>query len=337
MSATRFYNIPLFIPERACPFQCIFCDQRKITGVVDSLKIDEFKSIIDEHLSTISQQNSFVLVAFFGGTFTGIPLAEQEEYLKIVQPYIKDGSVKGIRISTRPDYINQQNLELLKRYNVTHIELGAQSLDDDVLKQSHRGHTFDDVATASKMILSNNFVLGLQMMLGLPGDDEEKALNTARKIISLGASETRIYPTMVIRGTSLAKLLEQNKYSPITTEQAVSTSAKLLNIFDENNVKVLRIGLYASEDLISNDIIAGPEVKHFKERVLSHVWNNIFAELRDTKTANKSITIFVPKKELNFAIGFEGQNKKLLSKYFSKVKIKADFNLSNRDFYVDFN
>lgn len=336
MSETRFYNIPLFIPERACPFQCIFCDQRKITGVEDNFKLDEFTTIIEEHLSTIPVKNTFVLVAFFGGTFTGIPMEEQEQYLQIVQPYIKSGAVKGIRISTRPDYINQENLDLLKRYNVTHIELGAQSLDDEVLLQSHRGHTYNDVAKASDLILKNNFTLGLQMMLGLPGDSEETALNTAKKIIALGAVETRIYPTMVIRGTSLAKLLEQEKYFPISTNEAIATSAKLLAIFEENNVNVLRIGLYASEDLISNEIIAGPEVWHFKEKVISYIWNNIFSELRIYNSEQKSIVIYVPKNELNAAIGFKGQNRKKLLKYYSKVKIKGDSNLTKRNFYVDY-
>ncbi len=337
MSKTRFYNIPLFIPERACPFQCIFCDQRKITGVLESLHVEEFKVIIEEHLSTIPSNNTFVLVAFFGGTFTGIPIAEQEDYLKIVQPYIQNGAVKGIRISTRPDYINKENLELLRRYNVTHIELGAQSLDDEVLLRSHRGHSYKDVVLASKMILDYNFTLGLQMMLGLPGDNEEKAISTAKKIISLGASETRIYPTMVIKGTSLARLYEKGKYTPLSTDKAVSISAKLLEIFEENNIKVLRVGLYASDELINNDIIAGPKVEHFKERVLSYIWSNRFSELRNNTNINKSITVFVPKKELNFAIGFEGKNKKMLLKYFSYVKIIADSNLSNRNYYVDYN
>lgn len=337
MSVVRFYNIPLFIPERACPFQCIFCDQRKIAGVEDNFKLDDFITIIDDYLRTIPDKNTFVLVAFFGGTFTGMPMEEQEQYLQIVQPYIASAAVKGIRISTRPDYINQENLDLLKRYNVTNIELGAQSLDDDVLAKSRRGHSYDDVARASELILKNNFSLGLQMMLGLPGDTQEKSLNTARKIIALGATETRIYPTMVIRGTSLAKIYDNEKYFPISTDEAIATSAKLLQLFEYNNVNVLRIGLYASEDLTTNEIIAGPQVWHFKEKVLSYIWNDIFSESGLLNPEKKNIVIYVSKKELNAAIGFKGQNRKKLLKYYSKVKIKSDSNLANRDFYVDYN
>lgn len=335
MSRLRFYNIPLFIPERACPFQCIFCNQSKITGVEYNLKIEEFKTIIDNHLATIPKLNTFVLAAFFGGTFTGIPLDEQEQYLQIVQPYIIAGTIKGIRISTRPDYINQENLDLLKRYNVTHIELGAQTLNDNVLRISHRGHTYNDVARASTLILENKFTLGLQMMLGLPGDTKENALNTARKIIDLGASETRIYPTMVIRETSLAKLFEKGKYVPISTKEAIETSALLLQLFEEKNINVLRIGLYASENMISKEVVAGPNIMNFKEKVLSYIWHNIFIELRKYNRANQAIEIYVPINELNAAIGFEGKNRKELLNYYSKVKIKGDDKLVKRDFYVN--
>ncbi len=336
MSEIRYYNIPLFIPERACPFQCIFCNQRKITGVEDNFKLKEFEELIEQHLSTIPKENTFVLAAFFGGTFTGIPLAEQEQYLQIIQAYISSGSIKGIRISTRPDYINKENLELLKRFNVTHIELGAQSLDNDVLQKSFRGHTYEDVAKASQMILNYNFTLGLQMMLGLPGDTEEKSLLTAKKIIELGASETRIYPTMVIKGTALAQLLQKGKYTPISTEKATEISAKLLLLFEENNVNVLRVGLYASTELANNDIIAGPEIWHFKEKVNSYIWNEIFDKLRLPNNSNKSITIYVAKKELNAAIGFQGVNRNKLLNYYSKVKIKTDLSLEKRNYYVDY-
>ncbi len=190
----KHYNIPIFIPELACPFQCVFCNQEKISGQQRIPDEKEIEQIIKEHLSSFRRTDRVVEVGFFGGSFTGIPIEEQEQYLRIVQPYIDQGEVNGIRLSTRPDYIDEEILNVLKKYRVTTIELGAQSMDDDVLKKSFRGHTAKQTEQAAKMILENGFELGLQMMIGLPGDTLEKSIKTATKIIEYGASNTRIYP-----------------------------------------------------------------------------------------------------------------------------------------------
>ena len=173
------YNIPIFIPELACPFQCIYCDQRKITGQAHIVNEEEIISTIDSFLKTIPNTENNIQLAFFGGTFTGLSLENQKKYLQLVQPYISTKQIQGIRISTRPDYITEEILILLKEYNVTNIELGAQSLIDSVLEKVHRGHTYSDVKKASDMILKKGFVLGLQMMLGLPGDNREQSIQTA--------------------------------------------------------------------------------------------------------------------------------------------------------------
>ena len=179
----RYYNIPIFIPELACPFQCIYCDQRKITGQSHFVNEAEIISTIDDYLETISREDCFIQLAFFGGTFTGLSIENQKQYLELVQPYIVSKQIQGIRISTRPDYITNDILRVLKQYNVTNIELGAQSLIDEVLEKVHRGHTFNDVKIASEMIINYGFTLGLQMMLGLPGDTKEYSLETAKRII----------------------------------------------------------------------------------------------------------------------------------------------------------
>ncbi len=201
-------------------------------------------------ISSFPKGNKHVEIGFFGGNFTGIPLDDQEKYLQVAQPFLEKGIVQGIRLSTRPDYIDEQGLHLLKKYGVTTIELGAQSMDNDVLQQSARGHTAEDVENASRMIIAAGFRLGLQMMVGLPGDTLEKSVFTARKIIELGACETRIYPVLVIKGTKMAEWYEQGKYKPLSMEEAVFWVKTILPLFEDAGVEVTRVGLHSSEGLL---------------------------------------------------------------------------------------
>ena len=310
---TKHYNIPIFIPELACPFQCIYCNQKKISGQLKVLKPEDVKQIIDEHLTTIPYNNSIVNVAFFGGNFTGIPLQEQEEYLKIVQPYLSENKVHGIRLSTRPDYINNEVLDLLKKYNVTTIELGAQSMKDDVLRTSRRGHKVADTIQSSEKIKSYGFSLGLQMMVGLPGDNLENAVFTAKKIVELGADNTRIYPCIIIKDTKLEEYYYQKKYFPLTLDEAITQAKKVYLVFEKAGLTVLRIGLHPSENLLKgNDLIAGPFHQSFKELVFTEIWKDILLPL--TKNPKKeNIEIFVSPTEFNYAIGYNSKNKKKLS------------------------
>lgn len=331
----KHVNIPIFIPELACPFQCVFCDQKKITGQNFLLSDKDIIHTIEEHLQSTDVYNSEVQLAFFGGTFTGLNLDDQEYYLGLIQPYLKANSIKGIRISTRPDYINEENLVLLKKYGVTHIELGAQSLVDEVLKASSRGHTVKDVEIASKMILNAGFNLGLQMMIGLPGSSTNNSLITAQKIKEFGASETRIYPTIVIKDTSLAHLFKTGKYIPLTTDEAIEQSAEVFKYFENNGIKVLRVGLYPSDDLTEQGgALAGPEMPHFKEKVLSRIWLDTLKKELDFKSNYKGVMITVAPDEYNFAVGFQASNRKYLEKYFHKMKFKMNTNLKGRDYEV---
>jgi len=331
----RHYNIPIFIPELACPFQCVYCDQRKITGQKNLLKDNEILQNIEQHLNSFKAENREVQLAFFGGTFTGLDMAEQEHYLKLIQPFIQAQSIQGIRISTRPDYINLPNLKLLKNYGVTHIELGAQSLVEEVLAASYRGHSVDDVRRAAELIRKEGFVLGLQMMIGLPEDSQERSMQTAQRIVEFGAKESRIYPTIVIRGTNLAKLWEQGKYQALSTEEAIEQSAKLLQFFEENKVKVLRVGLYPSDELSEQgEAVAGPEMPHFKEKVLSRIWKNNLVNGLDFSKKEKSLNVAVNPTEYNFAVGFAASNRKYLESYFPKVKFIMNPKLEGRNYEV---
>lgn len=318
----KHYNIPIFIPELACPNRCIYCNQRHISGQLQAVKPEEIKQIIEQHLATFIRPSE-VELAFFGGSFTGIDEKDMLTYLQIVQPYIEQGEIKSIRISTRPDYINEKILDILQQYNVKDIELGAQSLDEEVLAFAKRGHTVRDVENASQLIKSYGFSLGLQMMIGLPLDSVEKSKETAKKILELGAESTRIYPTLVINNTDLADLYRQNKYKALSLDEAVDWTAEIYKIFSQSSIKILRVGLHPSEALINGtELLAGPFHVSFKELVLTKIWQEKFEKLPiNTKT------ILVNPKEINYAIGYNSKNKQLLQKKFPYLKFISDSNV----------
>jgi histone acetyltransferase (RNA polymerase elongator complex component) len=322
------------MPELACPHQCSFCDQRQISGQDILPDPETILKQIESHLNSFTATNRQVEIAFFGGTFTGLPLQTQEKYLKIVHSFIKNARVNGIRISTRPDYIDEENLQLLKENGVTTIELGAQSLDDEVLDASKRGHSVKDVEVASNLILQFGFKLGLQMMIGLPGDTPEKSKMTAEKIIELGANETRIYPCLVIRNTLLGRQFLSNEYHPLHLENAVELSADLYLMFEKAAVKVIRIGLHRNEDFDRGNFLAGPYHPNFLELVMTEIWRRNLKNLIQN-TVNESIIIFTHPSQLNFAVGYEGKNKKLLLQNFQKTAFKTDKTLSGRNFRIE--
>ncbi len=331
---TKHYTIPIFTPELACPFQCVFCNQQKISGQLSIPTVDEIISTIDSHLHTFKSVNRVVEVGFFGGSFTGIPITQQRAYLKIVRPYIKAGSINSIRLSTRPDYINDEILTMLKKYNVTTIELGAQSFNDDVLKRTRRGHTATQIDTASQLIKSYGFKLGLQMMIGLPGDTLERANYTAQKIIDAGADCTRIYPAVVIKDTLMHRWFSEKRYAPLSLKQAVNLTKQLLPKFENAGVKVIRVGLHPSEGLVTGkELVAGPFHTSFKELVLSAIWHDILYPILEMND-NKKITIHVPPKELSYAIGYGSENRNMLLQKFSSAKFIPDTNITHRNFVV---
>ena len=203
-------NIPIFIPHVGCKNECAFCNQRTITGNIAPPSVEDAESIIRENLSTLKGEGH--TIAFFGGSFTGIEREKMTRYLSMAEKYVQKGLVKGIRLSTRPDYISEEILDILQKYTVTNIELGAQSLDDEVLKAVKRGHTAQDVEAASRLIKERGITLGLQMMIGLPYDNSEKSIATAKRFVELGCSETRIYPTVIIKDTLLCEMFEKGEY-----------------------------------------------------------------------------------------------------------------------------
>ncbi len=318
----KHYNIPVFIPELACPNRCIYCNQRHISGQLQAVKPEEIEQIIEQHLSTFIRP-SCVELAFFGGSFTGIDEKDMITYLKIVQPYIEKGEIKSIRISTRPDYINEKILDILKQYNVRDIELGAQSLNEEVLAFAKRGHTVKDVENASRLIKDYGFSLGLQMMIGLPLDSVERSKATAKKILELGAESTRIYPTLVINNTDLADLYQAGQYKALSLEEAVEWTAEIYKIFSQTDITILRVGLHPSEALIKGEqLLAGPFHVSFKELVLTKLWQEKLEKIpADTKI------ISVNPREINYAIGYNGVNRKILQEKSPFLKFISDSNV----------
>lgn len=318
----KHYNIPVFIPELACPNRCIYCNQRHISGQLQVVKPAEIEQIIEQHLSTFIHP-SFVELAFFGGSFTGIDEKDMIKYLKIVQPYIEKGEIKSIRISTRPDYINEKILDILKQYNVRDIELGAQSLNEEVLAFAKRGHTVKDVENASRLIKDYGFSLGLQMMIGLPLDSVERSKETAKKILELGAKSTRIYPTLVINNTDLADLYRAGQYKALSLEEAIEWTAEIYKIFSQTDITILRVGLHPSESLIKGEqLLAGPFHVSFKELVLTKLWQEKLEKIPD----NTKI-ISVNPREINYAIGYNGVNRKILQEKSPFLKFISDSNV----------
>ena len=306
--ASRHRVIPIFIPQRACPYRCTYCNQFAIAGQTHIPTPEEADDIIRQHLQTIPDDCD-IRIAFFGGSFTGMTIAEQNEYLNVASSYLEQGVVSGIQLSTRPDYITPAILDNLKQHGVVLIELGAQSLDDEVLQRANRGHTAEQVAESSALIREYGFDLGLQMMIGLPGDTREKSLRTAERIADLGASCTRIYPTLVIGNTPLAEDFRQGRYQPLTLEEAVDWCKELYGIFERRNVTILRMGLHPSEGLLSGtDYLAGPFHVSFKELVLSAIWHDAIQKIVNEK--GDAATILVPASEINYAIGYGGANRR---------------------------
>ena len=263
-------NISIFIPHLGCPQQCSFCNQKTITGNQKQPTCDDVISAVETALRKKGYEYE---IAFFGGSFTAIDREYMLSLLKTAYAYVVDGKVRGIRISTRPDCIDDEILDILKAYGVTSIELGAQSMDDEVLKANLRGHTAQDVENASRLIKSYGFELGLQMMTGLYLDTDEKAVETAKRIIALQPSTVRIYPTVVLKGTMLARLYEDEVFKPQTVDDAANLCTRLVPMFEDAGIKVIRLGLHASDDIKKN-AVAGAYHESFGEIVKSRYMLN---------------------------------------------------------------
>ena len=317
-------NISLFVPHMGCPHQCSFCNQKTISGSVKPLTTEDvFNTLNDACCHNNDPMNTEI--AFFGGSFTAIPREYMISLLETAKPFIDKGYFGGIRISTRPDAIDDNILKILKEYSVTAIELGAQSTDEEVLRLNKRGHTREDIFKASELIKTNGFSLGLQMMTGLLGDSFQKSLKTGEDIIAIKPDTVRIYPTIVLEGTMLGAMYKKGEYSPQTTEEAVELCSILLQRFYKNNIKVIRLGLHSGGN-VEEGYLAGPYHPAFGELCESGVYLNIAKEKLQGFEKGE-FTIFVNSREISKMTGQKGSNKEKLFKEGYKVTIKGDNSL----------
>jgi histone acetyltransferase (RNA polymerase elongator complex component) len=316
LNILKHYNIPIFISHFGCPHTCVFCNQVKINGRETDVTNSDIKEIIEEYLEMLPK-NSVKEVAFFGGTFTGIDKRIQESYLATVKPYIDSGLVDGIRLSTRPDYINEKILDLLKKYGVTTIELGVQSLDDEVLSQSERGYKAHIVEAASTLIKEYGFKLGIQVMPGLPGSTNKIDFETAKKVVEMKPDMVRIYPTLVINNTKLEEMYFHKEYNPMNLVEAVERVIPVMILFELNNIKIIRVGLQPSDDLQEEGVIkAGPFHPAFKEIVETEIYNRFFKSLKMEK-----LVIITHEKNVSKIVGMKKKNKLEFGK---NMNIKID-------------
>lgn len=308
----RVFHIPVFVPHKGCPHDCVFCNQRKITGQIEEMNAAKARSIIDSHLETIEKHNDrgayHAEIAFFGGSFTAIERESMQELLSLAHGYVLSGRVNGVRCSTRPDCINDEVLALCKSYGMTAIELGVQSADDEVLKASNRGHTFKDVTNAAKLIKAYGMELGLQMMTGLPCDTAAKSIQTAEKIASLSPDSVRIYPTLVMEGTHLALMHQSGTYNPQTLDDAVELAAELVSIFLKNGITILRIGLQTT-DGVNASTVKGPYHNAFAELVYGRIWRSkIEADIIARSLHDTTYEIDAPADKISQIIGHKKEN-----------------------------
>lgn len=319
----KHVNIPIFIPHMGCPNACVFCNQRTISGH-DNFRIDKARGEIEEALATIPADTP-TEVAFFGGSFTGIERSLMVNLLELAQTYVDNGRVSRIRLSTRPDYIDEEILSILSKYSVRTVELGLQSLDGEVLLASKRGHGAECALRACRAVKEAGFELIGQMMIGLPSSTPENEKMTARMICDVGADGARVYPTVVFAQTELADMTARGEYAPLSLEEAVQRTKNVLDIFDRSGVPCIRVGLCASENLAdSSKAIAGATHSAIGELAMSELYFERISDELDARGIREGgLTVYVSPGSVSKAVGQNRKNKvKICEKYgFEWIKV----------------
>lgn len=320
----RKYNLPIFIPHRGCPHDCVFCNQRKITGVDTEVTPDAVRGLISDFLATIPAKDASVEAAFFGGSFTGLDLALQERFLSVAAEFFP--VISGIRLSTRPDYINPEVIALLKRYGVTTVELGVQSTSDRVLEMNNRGHCAEDVRRASELIRGAGIGLGHQVMLGMYGSDPETDLKTVSDIIDMHPGCVRIYPAVTLRDTALERLYEDGSYVPYTVAEAAELAKTAVVRFREAEIDVIRVGLHSSEELDADGVVAGPYHPAFGEIVESLIYRDIIEKEFAAEPVHGAEFVFrCPACDISKAVGHKKMNRDYFrEKYGIRLAVKKE-------------
>ncbi len=325
------YIIPIFVPHLGCPNDCIFCNQKSISGQKKQMTKEEAKKIIDDYLTNTKPEAKQTEIAFFGGSFTAIDEKLQEELLQVAYEYIKENKVSSIRISTRPDCIDKKTLKRLKKYKVKTIELGVQSANDYILKRSNRGHNFEDVKKASKLIRRYGFILGHQMMIGLPESTKEDEINTAKQLIKLKPKIVRIYPVLVIKGTKLEQEYKEGIYKPLPLVKAIEICGQLVRMFADKKIEVIRVGLQSTEEISDpknkeSEVVAGPYHPALRQLVESSMWHEaILEKIKKLNVKVQEVEVTVNPMDVNNVIGHKKENIKNLKEYYDvDLIVKSD-------------
>lgn len=326
----KHVNVSLFVPHLGCTNSCIFCNQKTISGKCEPLKNEDIiKACNIAKNGRYDVKNSEI--AFFGGSFTAIEREKMISFLETAKPYVGT-HFGGIRISTRPDCIDREVLEILKKYGVTAIELGAQSMCPDVLDANERGHTPEDTVKAAAIIKEYGFSLGLQMMTGLYGSEKEKDIYTAEKFIEMRPDTVRIYPTVVLENTALEKLYNDGSYTPPTLEEAVGLSAQLLLMFHKNNIRVIRLGLHSGGN-VEEGFVAGVYHPAFRELAESEIYKSIIEKILSPLPEGE-YTLAVNPKELSKASGQKRSNILYFGEKGKNIKFTGDETLFQYDVII---
>lgn len=329
----RHANISLFVPHEGCPYRCSFCDQRTISGHSGRIGAADVEDAVRTAIRSGADPEE-TEIAFFGGSFTAIPRGHMLELLEAAAPFVRSGAVRGIRCSTRPDAVDGEVLSVLKSYGVTAVELGAQSMSDRVLLMNRRGHTAADVEHASELIKAAGLELGLQMMTGLYGDDDETCIGTARSLIALAPATVRIYPTVVIEGTELASLLEKGEYKAQTVDEAAALCAVLLPMFESAGIRVIRLGLHSGGG-VGGRYVAGAYHPAFGELVESKIMLDRTARYLRENNITGNVTVYVNPSSVSKMTGQRRRNIEELRKLGINAAVRPDPGVAGRDFRIE--
>lgn len=325
-------TIAVFVPHRGCPNDCIFCNQRKITGIENEQSEREIVEHIEAALRTIAHGQA-VELAFFGGSFTAIDKYKQKELLEIAKKFIESGRIRSVRISTRPDSINEEILDFLRNHYVETIELGVQSMDDDVLKASNRGHNSDCVRKASELILKKGFKLGLQMMIGLPQDSETKVEKTVKSFIDMKPHFVRIYPVLIIKSTKLESLFKDKQFIPWDLQRTIEATTDAYLEFIAHGIAVIRMGLQSSDNIaIGKDIIGGAYHPAFGELIYSNIFKRIIEKhIAEEKRKDREYfvcQIVVSKNRVSQLVGINKSNSRF---FYEKYQVSLHVETTEKD------
>jgi histone acetyltransferase (RNA polymerase elongator complex component) len=336
----RPFIIPIFLPHAGCPHQCVFCNQVSITGVKhEAVAPDKIRIQIREFLKYRKENRKPVQIAFFGGNFLGLKLEEIKSWLNLAGEFISQGLVDGIRFSTRPDTLDAERLDIVENYPVSTVELGVQSMDDRVLALAGRGHSASDTIRAVKALKQRQLDIGLQIMVGLPGDNETLSLITAEKIAALRPDFVRIYPTIVIKNSPLARWYQNGTYAPLCLEEAVTRVKNLYRFFSRHNIKIIRMGLQASQDFEDGQtVLAGPYHPAFGHLVLSEIfYDKAMAAIESTGFTKGRLSILVNPRSISKLRGLNNSNINKLKARFEldSVEVMPDSSLAEEELWIN--